>query len=306
MAVEATELARKLLDGLDEQSRHATKEAIQHVFRPILANLLREPTNIKFNRLNSSNPIIRSAVQGVQGGRSFLEAVGFTLNQEDGKWEFRGSRNTLLIGDAALTLVEEEFSKRSGPTLVHSRTRDAASERENVQRALQDQVRADRQELAKREEEQARQLQWEKLQQADFICDEAFVAAVRRTIHFSGRLRNSLFEGRDFRVRRMTNGRVYACSCPPSGLECHWHLRQASCIYSHLVHLSEDGGAVVHVAPEIGYQYNSIPGTPNFGRTVKLSVKSVDEATNAVTCKTVDKPVDCCDYCQVAFTTLLV
>jgi hypothetical protein len=108
---------------------------------------------------------------------------------------------------------------------------------------------------------------------ADYAAGSLMLDTVKRTLHFTGRLRNSAFEGEGFRARVMRNGRRYACGdaaclADHGGLEVHWHLRSGSLLYGFVAHLNAEGTEVRHVGPELGYQYNALPHTPHFGKTL--------------------------------------
>ena len=88
-------------------------------------------------------------------------------------------------------------------------------------------------------------------------------------------------------------------------LEAHWHVRNANMIYSYVAHLNPSGGCVLHMGEEYGYQYNSLPGTEHFGKTVLLTAKRVNMETNRLeSVRHPNKAAEKCAVCGVAFSKL--
>lgn len=122
----------------------------------------------------------------------------------------------------------------------------------------------------------------------------------RRTLLTTGRVRNCFFEAKHFSLRRMSHGRVYACSekCDNSFLEAHWHLVSGkNMLYAHVAHLSADGTKLLHLGHEFGYQYNLIPGMTNFGKTVNFSTKLISPNGKLLINEHPNKVVENCIYC---------
>jgi hypothetical protein len=101
----------------------------------------------------------------------------------------------------------------------------------------------------------------------------------------------------------MRHGRAFACGCPGDHLELHWHMRSSNLLYSYAVHLTADAGAVVHQCPEIGYQYNGVPNTEHFGRTIMIS-RMLSTEGKLLQNETCAVPTDACVYCDVSFKSL--
>jgi hypothetical protein len=134
------------------------------------------------------------------------------------------------------------------------------------------------------------------------------VATARSTLHNTGRLRNASFEAKHFQLRSMRHGRSFACtSCPPDAIEAHWHVINGSLLYAYCVHLSADASKVLHLGYEHAYQYNTIPGTEHFGRTVWMTTKHIDDTTGQIALlQHHTKPVDRCVYCNEEFRLLFL
>eukprot|EP00455_Lapot_gusevi_P053788 TRINITY_DN8479_c0_g2_i1.p1 TRINITY_DN8479_c0_g2~~TRINITY_DN8479_c0_g2_i1.p1 ORF type:complete len:176 (-),score=13.23 TRINITY_DN8479_c0_g2_i1:45-542(-) len=133
-------------------------------------------------------------------------------------------------------------------------------------------------------------------------------AVARSTLHNTGRLRNASFEAKHFQLRAMRHGRAFACtSCAPDAIEAHWHVVNGSLLYAYCVHLSPDASKVLHLGYEHAYQYNTIPGTEHFGRTVWMTTKHIDETTGQIALlQHHTKAVDRCVYCNEEFRLLFL
>ncbi|EPY25961.1 hypothetical protein STCU_06390 [Strigomonas culicis] len=106
----------------------------------------------------------------------------------------------------------------------------------------------------------------------------------------------------------MKHGRVYACTakCDNTCLEAHWHIVTRNVLYSYIAHLSPDGKVLNHLGMEYGYQYNSMPGTPNFRKTVCFTAKLVSPDGQLLKNEHPNKAVENCIYCQQPFHKLLL
>ena len=300
------EFVGKLLGG----DRADVVDAVAKVLRPLIGNLLREPSNPKFQKVNGANPKIASALRA-SGCREVFQLAGF--READGSWEFVGGTKTLLDADRVLTEFETRAEQQRleashgafKPVVANSRAMEkaeaeAAAAKEDVLRRLhQDRLEVQRRAKQKEEEEKLAALQEE-----DFLAAEHLLETAKKTIHYHGRLRNAAFDARDMRIRRMVHGRGLVCECPPENLEVHWHVRTASLFYGYVVHLSSDATKVIHVGPEDGYQYNSLPGTEHFGKVLHISSKTVD-ADGKVHCATPNTVVAECKLCLTPFLKLM-
>jgi hypothetical protein len=147
----------------------------------------------------------------------------------------------------------------------------------------------------------------------DFEEVRGLVEATQRTLHFTGRLRNYSFEARHYTLRRMAHGRVFACASPTQEacgnelLEAHWHVINGNILYGYVAHFTAAGDSVVHIGPEYGFQYNAMPGTPHFGKTILFSVKQIDPSTGVVSrLEHPNKPVETCVFCDRPFSSLFL
>ncbi|KAF4355433.1 hypothetical protein F8388_015187 [Cannabis sativa] len=93
----------------------------------LLKNIVKEPENAKFRKIRMGNPKIREAIGDVVGGVELLEAVGFSLKEEDG--EMWASMEVVPLEDGiglikyAVNLLEppkEEQQKMTSSSSVDS------------------------------------------------------------------------------------------------------------------------------------------------------------------------------------------
>lgn len=320
--------------------RSDVSEAIATVLRPLISNLLREPQNPKFRRVRSANPKIASALASISGGDQLMRVAGFTMvsDLEKGEqfWHFEGDSASLLRAERAISALEEASNDRGAQVdrcddrnfsdempLLKSRAA-ARNEEERRERlaALEKRAAADAREVEERRAAERDALDEERRQQADFAAGSQLVDQARLTIHHTGRLRNASFGASNFTVRSMRHGRSFACTCPPENLEAHWHVRTSNLLYSYLVHLNPDASAVVHVGDEHGYQYNTLPGTEHFGKTIHIAHRRIvknstpvtsggaedpsSESKTAIDHRAPNVPVTACHYCGVSFDTLWI
>jgi hypothetical protein len=245
------------------------------------------------------------------------------------------------LSDIKSTVVEKEFTSISSSSSENKEQREereqdsftivsqvlaaknAAREKaqlEETQKRLeeaklraQQEVEADRRnklaEQARREKEESEHKR--KVESVQHLMQRA-----RKTLHETGRVRNSSFGGVKFVLQPLNVAtRIHVCyskqnqqqqqshqhhvktqqntttttttendSTSPSllcddetGLEIHWHLRAApNVIYAFTAHLTSDAQTLVHLGDEIGYQYGTVPGMPHFGKTVMMNRKMVD------------------------------
>ena len=239
-----------------------------------------------------------------------------------------GDKSRLLQGDALLTLVEDRMAankksaqllKSVGDVDVLPGRRRQAAERDrqlHVEQLRREQeldatVRERAADVRQRSGEAAAQQQL--FHQSDFDEVRHLIEVTRKTLHFTGRLRNYSFDAKHYSLRRMNHGRVFACAtatsaaCPNTFLEAHWHVINGNILYGYVAHLSENGDSVLHIGPEYGYQYNTMPGTPNFGKTVLFAVKVIDPSTGVVSkLDHPNRPVETCIFCDKPFSILLL
>ncbi|KAK7198496.1 PUB domain containing protein [Novymonas esmeraldas] len=296
------------------QHAEAIRECLNGVFRRLLANLLLDFHNPKFRQVKKDNKALCRATGSLPCGFvDFLfTSIGFTKN-DDG-FLFEGTPESLKQGDVVFSQIEQavDKDKREAAELETQRLRGLAAERVATTSTpveppppLTHPARSSR---AFREADTFAEVQRSN-RDKDVAEAEALKDVVRKTLLNTGRVRNCFFEARDFTVRIMRHGRVYACTekCADLCIEAHWHLLTGrNILYSHLAHLSADGTRLLHLGPEHGYQYNSLPGSTNFGKMVHFSEKLLDENGKLVQIKTDDKPVSTCIYCGRLFSDLLL
>jgi len=264
----------------------------ERLFRPLLANLLRAPTALdRVGSIAATQPLLALATACLPGTVELLALAGFALDAATGRFAIAAAAADVprlhaadRAVDDALAAVDaaerRDAAARSGggapPSVAAVPLRSAAAERQAALAAIAAQIEADRAALAaRRAAEEAAAKAAADGQAADFAAGAPLLETCRTTLHYSGRLRNAAFEGTDFSVRAMRHGRGFACDCPGENLEVHWHTQTANLLYSFVVHLSPDGKSVVHQCPELGYQYNSVPHTANFQKTVLITRKMV-------------------------------
>ncbi|CAC9454851.1 conserved hypothetical protein [Leishmania infantum JPCM5] len=289
-------------------------ECINGVFRRLLANLLLDFNNPKFRQVKKDNKALRRLTESLPAG--FIEflfsSIGFAKHED--AFIFEGSLESLKHGDTVLSCIEDSFGKerlQAAQCGLYRLRNLAIKKAENglTQREMATATaRLQRARPLPQEEDAKRQAQHSGTEK-DVAEEHAVKEAVRKTLLNTGRVRNGFFEARDFSVRTMQHGRVYACTkkCPDHCVEAHWHLFTGrNILYSHLAHLSADGTRLLHLGPEHGYQYNSLPGSANFGKMIHFSEKLMDENGRLVHIKNDDKPVTACIYCGRAFAELLL
>ncbi|KAG5485534.1 hypothetical protein LSCM1_07620 [Leishmania martiniquensis] len=288
--------------------------SINGVFRRLLSNLLLDFNNHRFRQVRKHNKILQRLTASLPD--SFVEflfsSMGFVKHGD--AFIFEGSLESLMHGDALFSLIEQTFEKKK----LH----DAESALHRLRHLAKQRAESNSVAIAMTPA-QALPSRVRTLSEAEILgppsksCDReedvterrALEETVRKTLLNTGRVRNGFFGARDFSVRTMRRGRVYACTerCPDSYIEAHWHLSTGrNIVYSHLAHLSADGTRLQHLGPEHGYQYNSLPGSENFRKTIHFSEKLVDENGKLLYVKTDDKPVTACIYCGRAFAELLL
>ena len=284
------------------------------LLNPIIDNILRDQSNERFRSLSVNQPLIAALWKWGPAAKYWFDSVGFTLDELTQRFILvEPDANRLIVAQAAVTFLQKctmrfVLTGQLSTEVIATNTAvlPALKSRAEQQRADIEHAEA----LLKRQTALGREV----VEASPSLCRDADildksdprVEAARRTIHTHGRLRNAFFESKSFQVATMTNGRWLQCACcAPTDLELHWHLRTGNSLYSFTVHLSASGDKVLHLGPELAYQYNNLPGTPHFQQTVLVSRKWMDttggELQRLETCEAV---VDACQYCAVSFRTL--
>ncbi|XQJ25123.1 PUB domain containing protein, putative [Leishmania guyanensis] len=289
-------------------------DCINGIFRRLLANLLLDFNNPKFRHVKKNNKALRHLAQSLPD--RFVEflfsSIGFV--QQDDTFIFEGSPDSLMHGDAVFSHIEHCIDKNKVQAVecdLHRLRHLAVKKVTNNPMSIDTvptRVRLAKEPTLPEKEKVKLQAQCSGTQE-DMAEEQIVKEAVRKTLLNTGRVRNSFFEARDFSARIMQHGRVYACTekCPDHCIEAHWHLLTGrNILYSYIAHLSADGSQLLHLGPEHGYQYNSLPGAANFGKMIRFSEKLVDENGRLVYIKTDDKPVKTCIYCGRVFAQLLL
>ncbi|KAG8340715.1 hypothetical protein TRVL_08457 [Trypanosoma vivax] len=309
------EEADRLLQGCSLDVLHVS---ISKVFRRLLANILLQPKDSRYHVVRKNNIHIRSALNGLssEAENCLFNLIGFKLelNQDSEEvYVFHGDIETLSTSDKFLSYLEERIDcmklSQSGIQQVPLLSR--GSQKLNARRESVIQKFGC---TAKRQEEKVSNSVDTSTQSV--FCDEDFSSVdhlkekARLTLLNTGRVRNSLFNGRHFSLRRMKHGRVYVCKedCGVDFLEAHWHLFSSrNLLYSYIAHLTPDASAMVHMGVEHGYQYNSLPGTENFRKTIHFSAKRLNSASGQLEyIEHPNKPSETCVYCGVTFTELFL
>lgn len=281
-------MARSFDEDAFRPHKEAVLFAINKIFRRLLANLFLDFENPKFHSVRKENSLVVRCVNGIPKEivDKLFAAIGFS--DRGSSYDFTGTREQLKAADALFSEIEEAFL----PPEVSTQQPKALFKVKKVQKPS-----TGLQELPKENEKTVNHLPFvqEDFDEAAYLED-----TVRSTLLKTGRVRNCFFEAKHFSLRRMTHGRVYACSekCDSSFLEAHWHLTSGkNMLYSHVAHLSPDGLKLLHLGFEYGYQYSSIPGLPNFGKTVNFNTKLINPDGKLLSNEHPNKVVTTCIYC---------
>lgn len=268
--------------------KEAVLYAIDKVFRRLLADLLLDFENPRFHSIRKANGLIVRCISGIptQIVDELFSAIGFS--DTGSSYEFSGTKEQVKAADAFFSEIEDTFKPQE--VIIHQ-PKSLLKEK----RVLQCSVLAQRV-----SDESTPMTNNSPFIQEDFDEVVHLLEIARRTLLTTGRVRNCFFEAKHFSLRRMTHGRVYACSekCDNSFLEAHWHLVSGkNMLYAHVAHLSADGTKLLHLGHELGYQYNLIPGLANFGKTVNFSTKLISPTGKLVFNEHPNKVVENCIYC---------
>lgn len=307
------------VDGIIAQcAPDALSKAVSKLFRRLLANILLNPDNPTFRAVRMNNAAVQSAVRGIPDSvvEALFSIIGFKLEHRSGsepQYVFGGDPQGLGDSDRLLSYIEKSLdeAKLSSSQFRHppisSRTGLERNERKDLL------IREIRRNIAERGSESGAGAP---VESQDVFCTDDFASVenlkdiAKRTLLNTGRIRNAFFGCRHFSLRRMTRGRVYVCKegCPVNYLEAHWHLFTGkNMLYSYVAHLNEDGSSVAHLGVEHGYQYNSLPGTTNFRKTIHFSAKRTNEKNGRLDyLEHPNQPSKACVYCDVSFSQLFL
>ncbi|ESS63086.1 hypothetical protein TCDM_09164 [Trypanosoma cruzi Dm28c] len=306
-------------DRILELSPHdALNRAISTVFRRLLANIVLEPENPKYHVVREENKFIRDALSPLPNSvvEALFAGIGFKRTQNANSetiYVFTGNSENIKEADYFLSQLEDRIEKGQRKEVemhfVPPETKVNREREERRQQILQEIQRdAEKRQGGTTESESPTPIN--AFYPGDYTLVENLIEKSRRTLLNTGRVRNFLFEGRHFTLRRMVHGRVYICKegCGTDFLEAHWHLFTGkNLMYSYVAHLSPDATAMMHLGVEHGYQYNSLPGTKNFRRTVHFSAKRINEANGLLEyIEHPDKPSETCIYCGKPFSELFL
>ncbi|KAG5511076.1 hypothetical protein GH5_07282 [Leishmania sp. Ghana 2012 LV757] len=290
------------------------QDCINGVFRRLLANLLLDFNNPKFRQVKKDNKTLHRLTESLPSGfvEFLFSSIGFV--KHDDAFIFEGSPESLVRGDTVLSHIERTFDKEKHQDAEYALMRLRHLGRQRVEshstpREVTPALTLPSRVEAFPEENDSKFQSQHCGREEDVMEERALEETVRKTLLNTGRVRNGFLGARDFNVRIMRYGRVYVCTekCPDSCIEVHWHLLTGrNILYSHLAHLSDNGTQLLHLGPEHGYQYNSLPGSANFRKMIHFSEKLIDENGKLVYVKTDDKPVTTCIYCGRAFAKLLL
>lgn len=262
--------------------------ALQIVFRRLVANLLLNFEDKKFREVRRDNPVLVRSTNLLPSDivEDLFTVIGFELSDTN-TFIFNGTRETLLQGEKFYSFLEESLGSKRSFQPLHP---PPLLKKEFCSSVV----------LSKASTlEEKQQFSTSRIKD-DFDSVVGLKDIVRTTLLKTGRVRNSFFEARDFSLRRMSNGRVYACSskCDNLCLEAHWHLISGkNLMYSHIAHLSPDGSLLLHLGHEVGYQYHMIPGLPHFGKTINFNTKLLSPDGKLISNDHPNRVVDSCIYC---------
>ncbi|KAH9586316.1 PUB domain [Trypanosoma melophagium] len=296
----------------------ALEKAISLVFRRLLANILLDPDNPKFRVVRRENNFIRNVLVQIPDSveDTLFNNIGYKLEKNSDSepiYVFNGDREKLKTSDRFLSSIEEKIEEVKRRNIVFQtpplETKVGEKTEERREAILQG-LRKDAEERKKGFNDNRISSFKDLFNPNDFKSVEHLKENSRRTLLNTGRIRNSLFEGRHYTLRRMTHGRVYACKdgCAIDCLEAHWHLFSGkNLMYSFVAHLSPDASKVLHLGVEHGYQYNSLPGTENFGKTILFSSKRLNETDGSLEfLEHPNRSCETCVYCAVPFSELFL
>mmetsp|Transcript_25829 Transcript_25829/g.79710 ORF Transcript_25829/g.79710 Transcript_25829/m.79710 type:complete len:369 (-) Transcript_25829:61-1167(-) len=327
-------------DTRARDSAVAFRAAAERVLLPLLSNALeRGPAgDARVLAVRATQPWLAFALDHVAGAAELLKGAGFAFDASDGRYvlpplhdpdamdgaaraaalarleQARATLRRALNGGGAQTPVGSSPSTIAPPKSlvvpeVKSRVNRAAEDAQKA--ALKEAIRRDREQLeAARQREAQAEAQATAGLSADREAAAALLEAAKRTIHFTGRLRNLSFEGEGFTIRTMRHGRAYACgdsACMAEigGLEVHWHLFSGpNNLYAYVAHLSPDASEVLHIGPEIGYQYNTMPHTEHFQKTLMTRRVRMNREGGLVDFTNANTVAHACEYCNVPFHKL--
>lgn len=295
----------KFTNYLQTEDKDAIISAIEHVYRRLLANLLLDIDNKNFRTIKKSNSVIARHITKLRS--DFAEFLFHTLGfQEDESnsniLHFVGTYDDLLKTDRLISTIEATFSAQ---TLAGFPSLKTKLEHRQIADTSVRELKSER----SAESDSATSGVNAPFFEEDYSTVADLCETVRHTLLNTGRIRNCFFQAKDFSLRRMSHGRVYFCSekCPAWNLEAHWHvLSGKGLLYSYVAHLSGDGKSLLHLGSEYGYQYNAIPGTEFFGKTVCFSEKLTTPDGTLKLNRHPNKPATSCIYCGTEFAKLFL
>lgn len=268
--------------------RQDVLNAIQNVFRRLLGNLLLDFNNPKFRSVKKNNPVLARNTSNLPDTitEKMFQILNFVLVDEI-TYVFNGSKENLLEADKQYSLIEDFLcpkKKSSFEPLSFQPKKAPAAQVQPSYSNKKEEVDVDN----------------SPFHTEDFESVVELKEIVRKTLLKTGRIRNCFFEANYYSLRRMSHGRVYACTeqCDNTCLEAHWHLMSGrNILYSHIAHLSSDGLKVLHLGFEVGYQYHMIPGMQNFGKSVNFSTKLLSSDGKLLRNEHPNRVCDSCIYC---------
>ncbi|EKF32249.1 hypothetical protein MOQ_003904 [Trypanosoma cruzi marinkellei] len=303
---------------LEQSPPDALNRAVSTVFRRLLANILLEPENPKYHVVREENKFIRDTLKPLSSNviEALFTGIGFKRTQNANSeviYVFTGSSENIKEADCFLSHLEDRIEKGQGKEAeMHFVSPEAKRNKEREERRQQilQQIHRDAEKRQGETTGSEPPTPISAFYPDDYTLVENLIEKSRQTLLNTGRVRNFLFEGRHFTLRRMVHGRVYICKegCGTDFLEAHWHLFTGkNLMYSYVAHLSPDASTMMHLGVEHGYQYNSLPGTKNFRRTVHFSAKRINEANGSLEyIEHPDRPSETCIYCGKPFSELFL
>ncbi|CCW64579.1 unnamed protein product [Phytomonas sp. EM1] len=299
-----------LMDKVQNESQESVSTAINKVFRPLLSNLLLNFDEPKFRKIRIENPVIKRYTEGLSHNfRDYLFSVlKFSeSSKEPGFWIFLGDINDLKDADSVFSAIEKYFNEKK-PKLLNlpSRRRKAEPHPSHIKVALPASQGVS---FTCSPHGKSDELFNSPFMEKDFEAVSHLTEIASQTLLNVSRVRNCFFDAKTFTLRQMLHGRVYVCTenCENYCLEAHWHLFSGKgLVYAYVAHLSSDAKQLLHLGIEYGYQYNSLPGSSNFGKTINFSQKLLSTDGKLIINNHPNKPVDSCIYCGVSFSKIFL
>ncbi|CCW66698.1 unnamed protein product [Phytomonas sp. Hart1] len=299
-----------LTDKIESEYPNSVTKAMDGVFRPLLANIILNFDEPKFRKIKIENPVIKQYTEGLSNNfKEYLfDVLKFSeSSNEPGVLIFSGDRNTLKEADVIFSAIEKYFErKKLKPLQLHPEEREANPHLNPAKAAL---TAAQSSSNVCSSSDKSDEVSNNPFIDKDFEAVSDLKETARHTLLHVPRVRNCFFDAKTFSLRQMLHGRVYVCTekCKNDCLEAHWHLFSGKgLVYAYVAHLSSDAKELLHLGIEYGYQYNSLPGSSNFRKTINFTEKLISFDGKLLINNHPNKPVESCIYCGVPFSKIFL